>query len=218
MVLGRWSLLAGMVFAGLFLAGCQTEQQTFAEFQGWGPATATVSSTGANGGATNGHTLPGPGTPFRVGDMVIVKFSGPGENIPLPHEERIKEDGTITLSLIGPVTAAGKTAGELQRELQAQYSRFYRNLTPNVQSQLQVYYVGGEVRAPGPKEYLGQTDIIKAVQSAGDFTDFANKKKVKLTRSNGRTEEINCIRIIEGKAENVLVMPGDRVHVPRRLW
>src|SRR5512137_1618558 len=36
---------------------------------------------------------------FRVGDVVSVTFSGISEQIPA-HEERIKEDGTITLFLI----------------------------------------------------------------------------------------------------------------------
>jgi len=34
--------------------------------------------------------------------------------------------------------------------------------------------------------------VIKAIQSCGDFTDFANKKKVRLTHTNGRSEFINC--------------------------
>ena len=44
-----------------------------------------------------------------------------------PHVEPIKEDGTITLPDIGPVQAAGKTAGELQNEI---YNLYVPKLLP----------------------------------------------------------------------------------------
>jgi len=40
-----------------------------------------------------------------------------GDETTIPsHEEPIKEDGTITMPLIGKITAVGKTTGELQNE------------------------------------------------------------------------------------------------------
>ena len=60
------------------------------------------------------------GNGFRVGDHVTVVFSG---NIILPeqsHEERVKDDGTITLPEIGAVKAVGKTTGQLQKEIREQ--------------------------------------------------------------------------------------------------
>ena len=78
----------------------------------------------ADGGQTNVQVAR-----FRVGDTVVVSFSGGPDQIP-DHEEAIKEDGNITLDLIGKIHALGKTPGELQDEIQSDYvPKYYRRLT-----------------------------------------------------------------------------------------
>ncbi|MGZ5513302.1 MAG: polysaccharide biosynthesis/export family protein, partial [Chthoniobacterales bacterium] len=61
--------------------------------------------------------------------------------------------------------------------------------------------------------------VSKAVIRAGGFGDFANKRKVKLTRKNGQELIIDLKRIIEeGRTdEDVIVQPDDRIFVPQRL-
>ena len=49
---------------------------------------------------------------FRVGDSLTVTFTDTPTVIP-PFEEKIKEDGTITLTLNQTFKADGKTRGEL---------------------------------------------------------------------------------------------------------
>ena len=64
---------------------------------------------------------------FHVGETVIVILTGLPEDIP-PHQEPIKEDGTITMPDIGHVQAVGKTAGELQNEIHDLYvPKLYRH-------------------------------------------------------------------------------------------
>jgi len=155
---------------------------------------------------------------FQVGDMVAVTFSGTSENIP-SHEERIKEDGTITLFLIKSVQAAGKTPGELQRELQAEYNKYYKTLVVTVRTYARVYYVGGEVKRPGTQEYLGQTSVTKAIQAAGDFTDFAKKSRIRVIRNDGTSLTVNFSKLIDDPSLDPPIYPGDKIHVPRRiLW
>ena len=69
---------------------------------------------------------------FRIGDPVTVTFSDTPQTIPR-FEERVKEDGTITLLWNEPFDAAGKTPGELENEIRARYvpSRF-ENLTVTI--------------------------------------------------------------------------------------
>jgi len=56
-----------------------------------------------------------------------------GEEILLKdHHEAIKEDGTITPPFIGSIVAAGKTPGDVQRELQDKYDKIYRNMTVTI--------------------------------------------------------------------------------------
>jgi protein involved in polysaccharide export with SLBB domain len=59
---------------------------------------------------------------------------------------------------------------------------------------------------------------LKVIASAGGFTDFANKKKVKLTRVDGRTQIVNCPKALDNPSLDPEVYPGDTIHVPRRLW
>jgi polysaccharide export outer membrane protein len=156
---------------------------------------------------------------FRVGETVIVIFSGSPVDIPA-HEEPIKEDGTITLSLIGSVYAVGKTAGELQNEIHADYvPKYYVRLTVIVKSGDRVYYVGGEVKGGGRQLYLGDTTVTKAIQSAGGLTDFANHSKVWLTRATtGQRIRVNYDDALQNPAKDPPVYPDDQINVERRIW
>jgi polysaccharide export outer membrane protein len=155
---------------------------------------------------------------FAKDDLVIITFVGP-ENlgqIP-PHEERIKEDGTVTLPLIGAIRAEGKTTGELQRDIYNAYvPSFYKRLTVTVKTDRLIYYVQGQVRQSGRQEYLGPTTVLKAIASAGDFTDFADRKKVIVTRKDGTRLIVNCIKAAKDPALDIAIFPGDKIEVPNR--
>jgi len=155
---------------------------------------------------------------FHVGDTVTVTLTGPPEIIE-PHVEPIKEDGTITMPNIGHVQAAGRTAGELQNEIYNLYvPKYYRHLTVTVITGDRVYYVTGEVKAPGRQLYVGQMTVTKAITTAGDFTDFANHKKVRLIRANGQIIKVNCDKALQDSSQDPPVYPNDQVQVPRKIW
>ncbi len=215
--LGRWGTVCGLLFTGLFIAGCHTDYspQQFAEVPGMTPAPAVAS-------ATNATTVPGKengGTErIQVGDSLVIMFS----DLPIPTspiEQQVREDGTITLLLNETFSAVGKTRGELAREIRARYVPVqWVNLTVTIKPLDRYYFVGGEVKGPSRQPYLGKITVLKAIQSCGDFTDFANKKKVRLTRTNGRIEIINCIKAQEHPELDLEVYPGDKIHVPRKLF
>jgi len=160
---------------------------------------------------------PGDSTPgnlaaprFHVGETVIVALTGTADQIP-EHSEPIKEDGTLTLPYIGVVRAAGKTPGELQNEIRDLYvPKYYVRLTVTVKSQDRVYYVGGESQTAWPSAYVGETTVTKGIQSAGDFTDFANRRKVWLIRANGKRIKVNCNKAFEDASMDPPVYPGDQ--------
>jgi polysaccharide export outer membrane protein len=155
---------------------------------------------------------------FHVGDTVIVTLSGPPIEI-LPHQEPIKEDGTITLDNIGHVQAVGKTAGELQNDIYNLYvPKFYRHLTVTVSPGERVYYVTGEVKMPGRQLYTGQMTVTKAITTAGDFTDFANHKNVRLIRANGQTIKVNCNAALKDPSKDLPVYPNDQIQVSRKIF
>jgi len=82
----------------------------------------------------------------------------------------------------------------------------------------QFFYVGGEVKVPQRQLYTGPITVLKAIQSCGDFTDFANKKQVSLVRNDGRTLTVNCVKAIKNPTLDLPVYPGDKIHVPRSVF
>jgi polysaccharide export outer membrane protein len=163
----------------------------------------------------------GPGEVARlhVGDTVIISFSGLPEELPL-QEKPIKEDGTITLPDIGRVKASGKTPGELEDAIHDLYvPKYYTHLNVTVKtSSDRVYYVRGEVKAPGRMLYTGVITVSKAITSAGDFTDFASRTDVMLIRANGDRFKLNINKILAGVVPDPPVYPGDQIVVDRRIF
>ena len=232
--LGYWGAVCGLLLGGLCLSGCRTQPQgqQFAEVppdltatSGVSPATSSTSPAAAPAAkpvavsaATSGSV---PETEvLRVGDSLTITFTD--TPVPIPNfDEKIREDGTITLTLNKTFTAAGKSRGDLEKEIRACYvPNYYKYMTVTVKQQeaTRWYYVGGEVKVPARQMYAGRITVLKAIASVGGFTDFANKKKVKLTRGDGRTQIVNCPKALDNPKLDPEVYPGDKINVPRRLW
>jgi len=217
--------VAALSLAGLCLAGCQSGPQ-FADVPGLpnsGASAATIpSATTAAPAAGLPQATPPTGSDgidiLHPGDMLIIAFSDLPVLVP-PIEQRIKDDGKITLIENQTFTAANKSRGQLETEIRARYvPKIYVKMTVSVmhQKDTQFYYVGGEVKNPGRSVYISRIKVLGAIKSAGDFTDFANKKKVQLTRADGRTYKINCKDALKDPSLDLEVLPGDNINVPRR--
>jgi protein involved in polysaccharide export with SLBB domain len=155
---------------------------------------------------------------LNVGDTITISFDGLPDPL-MPQEKTINEDGTITLSDIGTITVVGKSTGEIENIIHDLYvPKIYNHLTVTVKAGDRVYYVRGEVKAPGRQIYVGQITVTKAITSAGDFDDFSNKRNVILTRANGKRFVINCDNILNGDAPDPGVYPGDQIDVQRRMF
>jgi polysaccharide export outer membrane protein len=213
----QWQAL-GFLLAGLIFNGCSSSSGDIIFSDNPEPPSA-LTGTGTTS-ATSKDTTSGDMTAarFHIGDTVTVSFSGTADPIP-DHVEPIKEDGTITLPYVSAVRAVGRTAGELQNDIYNLYvPKYYVRLTVTVSSPQRVFYVGGEVKQPGRELYVGQTTVTKAIQAAGDFTDFANQKKVWLIRNNGERIKVNCVKALQDPSLDPPVYPGDQIQVPRRLF
>jgi protein involved in polysaccharide export with SLBB domain len=189
----------GLLSAGVVFTGCDS-------------VTETAAPPSADGKQLNAEVAR-----FHVGETVDVTFSGPPDPIE-PHEELIKEDGNITLPLIGSIKAADKTAGELQNEIRDLYvPQYYVRLTVTVKAGDLIYYVRGEVKQPGREIYVGETTVTKAIASAGDFTDFASHV-VSLIRANGQIIKVDVDKASEDSTLDPQIYPGDQIDVRRRIW
>ena len=161
------------------------------------------------------------GNIFHAGDRVMVKFlSAMGKDDILPdHVERIHDDGTIVLSMIGSVVVAGKSAGDVQKEIHDRYvPKYFPELTVTVAGDAAYFYVLGDVVNAGQKEYPGQMTVVKAIASSGGFTEFAKRTNVQLTHA-GKTKTVNVQKALKDDRYDCPVYPGDRIFVKRRtLW
>ncbi|HVU07455.1 MAG TPA: polysaccharide biosynthesis/export family protein [Verrucomicrobiae bacterium] len=214
--LGTSLFACSMLLAGFILTGCAPSYNNPVFTENPPPISSADMSS------TKPASYLGDAARFHVGETVIVDFSGlPSDALQdMPeHQEPIKEDGKISLPYIGTIQAAGKTPGELQTEIQNLYvPHYFVRLNVTVKSQDRVYYVGGEVKLPNRYLYSGQTTVTQAIQAAGDFTDFANRGKVWLIRSNGQRIKVNCNKALQDPSQDPPVYPGDQIQVPRRLW
>lgn len=183
------------------------------------PAPAGLSH-GPGGSASGSSALATGQTPdsLRVGEMILVEYSGVGDPPPR-HEERIKTDGRITLPSIGAIEAAGKTRGELEQAIHDRYvPNYYRQLTVIVRNEGRFYYVKGQVKAPNQYPYIKEMTVLRAIATAGDFTDFAKKTQVMVTRADGRKITVNCIKALRDDKLDIPIFPDDTIEVPRRYF
>lgn len=155
----------------------------------------------------------------RAGDTLFISIL----DIPEPVTEKafvVRNDGMVNLPLIGSIPAVGKKFAQFERDIQNAYvtNKIYRQVTVQVKPGDRFYSVGGEVKAPGRQLYLGQTTVLRAIVTCGDFNEFANRRRVEIVRANGDREVMDCkaARSNPQKYDRPLC-PGDAVFVPRSL-
>ena len=141
---------------------------------------------------------------------------------------RVNDSGELEVPYVGLVQAAGKSCKELAYTVKAALEReYYYHATVIIavdhisEKSRGKVYVYGSVKGQGPQEIPADESytVSKAIIRAGGFGDFADKKKIKLTRKNGETVTVNLKRVIEeGRTdEDVVVRPDDQIYVPQKL-
>ena len=160
-----------------------------------------------------------PADSLEPGNQITITFSGLS-TIPVPYVCRIREDGTISPPYLKtPVTAAGKTIGELESELEQAYvPDIYKTINVTIKTADRFFYVGGEVRQPSRQIFIGRITVTQAIQSAGDFTDFADQRSVRVIRASGEVDIVDCKAALDDPTKDLTVYPGDNIVVERRLF
>lgn len=154
----------------------------------------------------------------RVGEQLTIEFF---ETNLGKIEQVVADDGTITLPLLPDrVPAGGKKVSELQDAIRALYvPRYYHRMTVNIKRENRFYWVRGQVKRPGQLNYTGEMTVTKAISAAGDFTDYANKKKIEIIRGNGVKTTVKWNDALKNPRKYDLpIYPGDTVHIPTRIF
>jgi protein involved in polysaccharide export with SLBB domain len=157
---------------------------------------------------------------IRVGDALDVRFyKTPELNV---EKVPVRNDGKISLDLIGDVQAAGLGTDQLSEDLIRDYSRELED--PRIAVIVREFggqvYVGGEVGKPVAVKYAEGMTALQAIQTAGGFNDKASYENVILMRRTSEKYEgyrLFLKQALSGEdfTQDVALQPNDVVFVPK---
>jgi protein involved in polysaccharide export with SLBB domain len=149
-----------------------------------------------------------------------------------PKHLDVTDSGDLEAPYLGRFPAEGKTCKELALALKAGLEKeYYYQATVIVAVDLMArsrgkVYLVGPVRGPGPLEIPSDEifTLSKAILRAGGFTDFADKRNVRVTRkatvAGGRDQTFTVdVKMILEKGKTGLdlpLAPGDFIYVSER--
>ncbi len=132
----------------------------------------------------------------------------------LTNTYAIDAGGSITMPLIGAVSARGRTPAGLAAEITGKLRNGYIR-EPSVAVEIEAYrpfFILGEVAAPGQYPYVPNMSVESAVAIAGGFSPRAKRDRVTLTH----TDAGGSIRTIVPLGTPL--SPGDTVLVGERWF
>ena len=165
---------------------------------------------------------------------------GPGDRITYrviedqdePRSLTVTDSGDVEVPYLGLVHAIGKTSLQLAKEIKALLEqKLYYQATVIIAVELVnktrvtgKVYVTGQVRNRGGYEIPAGENLTvsKAILNAGGFSDFSDKKHVRLLRKTPEGERTYIVNVLDvwDKSkldEDLLVQPDDTIVVPARL-
>ena len=157
---------------------------------------------------------------LRIGDTIIIRLTGVPTADQGIFEVKIDESGKISMPYIGSVSAANATTVQLKKLIEGTYIKGEIFTNPNVTVDLKEQRfvdVTGEVRMPQRVPYTKDLTAMGAVAACGGFTDFANRRKVKLTQA-GVTREFNAKEIQADQGRDIKLTPNDKIQVDRSIF
>jgi protein involved in polysaccharide export with SLBB domain len=161
------------------------------------------------------------------GDTLLVQPVELDAPLRLPPDQPVQPDGTIDLGKYGRPLVAGKTLAQIEvqiRELVKTQEKQAIPLTVRLIGRPgAVYYVLGEVNAPGSFPITGRETVLDGIVAAGGLTRRASQGNIVLSRptfpEGCRVVFPVCYpQIVQlgDTTTNYQLQPGDRVFVPSK--
>jgi protein involved in polysaccharide export with SLBB domain len=164
---------------------------------------------------------------LKAGETFNFKIGGvPSDEAAMMNQTyTIRENGTIKLSYLTELQAAGMKPSELARKIERLYieNEIYTNPSVNIsidtgKEDTRLIYVTGEVKSPtGAVPYRSNLTAYQAIGMAGGPTPFAKLSKVSFVRRSEGGQLITRILDLRSSSSpdaNVEVIPGDQLTVP----
>ncbi len=161
------------------------------------------------------------------GDVLLAQPANLDSPVRLPGDQTVLPDGSIKLGRYGRVVVAGKTVEQIEADVNALVQAATRDAGPIlvrlVTRDSKVYYVLGEVNAPGSFQLKGRETVLDAILAAGGLTSGASRRNIILSRPTPPHGErvvlavcYNHIVQLGDTTTNYQIKAGDRVYVPSR--
>ena len=148
---------------------------------------------------------------LEAGDKIHVIVYGEDK---LTGDYQVSTGGYLALPFAGSVKAAGLTPPELERTLEAQFSKKALR-KPKVTVEVMTFrpfYVLGEVQKPGQYPYQAGLNVLSAIAIAGGATYRASTSEVLIQRAGTGTLQKFP------QSPMIAIMPGDLVRVPESIF
>ena len=129
----------------------------------------------------------------------------------------IDEAGNLRLPVLGNFYLRGKSLVEARKEVQSRAERYFSE--PSVKVNVLNYYITilGEVNNPGRVSIIEpNTNLLEVVGLAGDFTNVASRKKIKIIRAKGQTPKVYYVDLRDKDlvaSDRFYLQPTDIVYV-----
>ena len=156
---------------------------------------------------------------MRVGDKIVVRLTGvpDGEYV---IEAQIPANGDITVPLLTQsFHAAGRNTADLAAEITNAYKtqKIYTNPNVTVLPEERYVNVGGDVHSPTRVAYTNDLTLLSAINSCGGFTEYANRRAVRIIRG-ADVLQVDCVAAAKTPGADPPVYPGDQIYVPRTMF
>ena len=162
-----------------------------------------------------------PGDDYIIGSGDILDISL-WKDEAMTRQVTVLTDGKIAFPLIGEVTAAGRTVGEVKQDMVEKLKEYVPEPVLNVdvkQVNSMIIYVTGRVNTPGRYPVNTRVTVLQALSIAGGLNAFAKRSKIKVFRQEGGktvTYPFDYNEVVDGEnlQQNIILKRGDVVVVP----
>ncbi|MFH1687180.1 MAG: SLBB domain-containing protein [bacterium] len=155
-----------------------------------------------------------------AGDLLQLSF---WQDPLLNSSVKVRQDGYITVDIVGEMMAAGKTTVQLQDDIVRQMSRLNKRISQVTvrvtEYHFQYVFVTGQVNAPGKLTFEQIPDLVTVLNEAGWITDHGDLSRVTIIRGGELAGQVQVVDVASAiAAGNASGLPGvfrqDAIEVP----
>ncbi|MBU0481346.1 MAG: polysaccharide export protein [Proteobacteria bacterium] len=184
------------------------------------PALAQPETNVVTADDTAGETMYQPGD-YLIGAGDLLKIMV-WKNEEISRSLPVLPDGTVSVPLIGKMTAAGKKVDQIEEEIRKRLGVYINAPVLSVSVEKVnslLIYVIGRVNAPGMFILNNNINILQALAMARGLTPFADEDDIKVMRHTAaglQILEFDYGEVVKGEnlEQNVMLTRGDTIVVP----